>query len=93
MKFLWNNASRRSRQSFLWRRPSGGIVYPFLIWEGSDLSVPTFVTSPTWDTATTGSTYSYINLLSAPAGNTLDGLSSIGATEPDYQGIVTLPPE
>ena len=33
-----------------------------------------------------------MNLLSAPAGNTLDGLTDIGAMEPNYQGIVTLPP-
>lgn len=92
MKFLWNNASRRSRQSFLWRRPSGGIVYPFLIWEGDGNWKPTFVTSPAWDTLLSGPAYKYLNLLSAPAGNTLDGLSSIGATTNNYKGIVTLPP-
>lgn len=92
MKFLWNNASRRSRQSFLWRRPSGGIVYPFKIWEGSETSIPTFVTSPAWNTLLSGPAYKNLNLLSAPTGNTLDGLSSIGATEVSYYGIVTLPP-
>ena len=92
MKFLWSNASRRSRQSFLWRRASGGIVYPFLIWEGSGDWKPTFVASPAWNTAESGSAYKYINLLSAPTGNTLDGLQSVGASQPYYAGIVTLPP-
>jgi hypothetical protein len=92
MKFLWNNASRRSRQSFLWRRPSGGIVYPFLIWEGADTYDPTFLANPAWNTLLSGPAHKYLNLLSTPAGNTLDGLQSVGATEPSYQGIVTLPP-
>jgi hypothetical protein len=94
MKFLWNNASRRSRQSFLWRRPSGGIVYPFQIWEGSSAIIPTFAfgIGPAWNTVLSGPAYKYLNLLSAPAGNTLNELTSIGATEVGYYGIVTLPP-
>lgn len=71
---------------------SGGISYPFQIWEGADTYDPTFVTSPAWNTLLSGPAYKYLNLLSEPAGNTLDGLTSIGNGQPNYQGIVTLPP-
>lgn len=71
---------------------SGGISYPFILWQGLYAN-PTFQAIPGWnmDLFNVGPNF-YITLLDPPAGNTLSNLDTVGANSYTWDGTVTLPP-